>query len=211
MAADITLERGGPELAAAHRAAVCRMQHQVFSSPPFVASATSVQEYETAFDGYLRCPGFGISLALSRGQVVGFAYGHRLPPNHRWWGGFLIDIPKHLSTEWEGRTCTVVDLAVADSFRRGGIGRALVDSLLSTRHEERALLSVQPTASAAHAFYRATGWELIGRKGPIPGVVPPYWDIYLRPVRPAPHSGSPGVSDGTRTSPGVRTPSEDGS
>ncbi|HZG02546.1 MAG TPA: GNAT family N-acetyltransferase [Streptomyces sp.] len=182
MTAGITVELGDAALAAAHRAAVCRMRHRVFSAPPFVASSASMREYEALFDGYLREPGFGVALALHSDRVVGFAYCHRLSADHRWWEGFPGGVPEDLSAEWEGRTCTLVDLAVEESRRRTGVGRMLVDSLLSTRREERALLSAQPTAAAAHAFYRATGWELVGRKGPIPGVVPPYWDIYLRRI-----------------------------
>ncbi|MGA5703687.1 GNAT family N-acetyltransferase [Peterkaempfera bronchialis] len=183
MTPEVTTELGGVHLAVAHRTALCRMQHQVFSSPPFVTSVRSVQEQEKVFDGLLESRGFGICLARYDGRIVGFAYGHRLPVDHLWWHGFPVDIPEHLSAEWEGRTFTLVDLAVAEGFRRQGLGRRLVDGLLASRPEERVLLSTQPAAGAAHAFYQATGWLLVGRKGPIEGVVPPYWDIYVRPIR----------------------------
>lgn len=183
MAPDVTMELGDASLAAGRREEICRMHYDVFTSPPFVTSATSPQEHEAALDGYMKSPEFAVTLALREDRLVGFAYGHRLPADHGWWQGFPLGIHEDLSAEWEGRTCTLVDLAVARSARRSGIGRLLVNALLSSRREERVLLSVQPTAAAAQRFYRSTGWEFVGRKGPIPGVTPPHWDIYLRPLR----------------------------
>lgn len=184
MSPTVTFELGGAALATAHRAALSRMYQQVFSAPPFLASGTTVEEHAATLDGYARLPGFALSLARDGHRLVGFAYGHRLPPDHRWWEGFRMDIPPDLAAEWEGRSYTLVDLAVEESHRRTGIGRRLVEALLAPRREERVLLSTQPTAEPAHAFYRATGWELVGRKGPIPDVLPPYWDIYLRRLVP---------------------------
>jgi ribosomal protein S18 acetylase RimI-like enzyme len=199
----VTIELGGVQLAASHRTVLCQMQHRIFSSPPFVSSARSVQEQEAVFDGLLESQDFSICLARCDRRVVGFAYGHCLPVDHLWWHGFPFDIPHHLSAEWEGRTFTLVDLAVGEGFRRQGLGSRLVSGLFSSRYEERALLSTQPAAKAAHAFYRATGWRLIGRKGPIKGVVPPYWDIYLRRIRQAGPSCATEKSSPVTTAPAL--------
>lgn len=182
MTPGIRFEVGGRELASAHRAAVSRMHHRIFSRPPFISTVADAEEQQAVFDDLLAADRFGICLARTGDELVGFAYGHRLPVDHRWWTRFLIPVPEEVADEWEGRTFALVDLAVDERHRGRGVGRELVAALLGSRSEERAILSTQPDAEAAHAFYRSCGWQLIGRKGPIPGVVPPFWDIYLRPV-----------------------------
>jgi ribosomal protein S18 acetylase RimI-like enzyme len=183
MAPDVRIELGDARLAAGRREEICLLHHEVFSSSPFVTTVTSPREHEAVLDAYMRSPEFSVSLALREDRLLGFAYGHRLPVDHGWWEGFPSGVEDEVSAEWEGRTCTLVDLAVERPSRRSGIGSRLVDELLSSRGEERALLSVQPTADAAQRFYTSTGWDLVGRKGPIPGVTPPHWDIYLRALR----------------------------
>ncbi|WP_458076529.1 hypothetical protein [Streptomyces sp. EMB26] len=53
-----------------------------------------------------------------------------------------------------------------------------MEALLRDREEQRAILSVQPTALATQRLYRHWGWTHVGRKGPLAGVTPPCRDIY---------------------------------
>ena len=184
MTGGLSIETGGPELASLHRTDICRLHYSIFSAPPFVTSISGVEQQMAVFDDLLEKDAFTVSIARAGEMLIGFAYGHRLPVDHLWWGRFLVDIPQSLTDEWEGRTFTLVDLAVDERHRREGLGRRLVQTLLAGRREERVILSTQPSADDAHAFYSASGWQLIGRKGPIPGAVPPFWDIYLREIRP---------------------------
>ncbi len=124
-------------------------------------------------------PTFGIATAEADGHLVGFAYGYTLPPNTRWWQGFPEPLPAELTHERTGRTFALIDLAVQERWRTQGVGRQLVDTLLGGRCEERATLCVQPTASAAQAFYGRLGWQKVGRKDMPPGAVSPSFDVYL--------------------------------
>jgi ribosomal protein S18 acetylase RimI-like enzyme len=55
-------------------------------------------------------------------------------------------LSEELTAEWNGRTFAVIDLAVREDHRKRGIGRALLNSLLTDRPEQRATLTVQPDA-----------------------------------------------------------------
>ncbi|MEU6034700.1 GNAT family N-acetyltransferase [Actinomadura sp. NPDC047616] len=179
----VSVRVGGRDLAVACHDAIRTLHDDVFLRPPFEYAPTAPQDHDATLREIREDPTFGIAVAgTGPDDLVGFAYGHRLPPDHRWWTRFPEPLPDDIVAEWEGRTFALIDLAVAARWRRRGIGRRLVETLLTSRDEERAVLSVQPSASAAHALYEETGWRLVGRKGPIPGVIPPYWDIYLRPL-----------------------------
>lgn len=169
---------GGGELAVSCHASIRRLHDEIFLRPPFVFGERASQEHEDMLTTIREDATFGISIALSGAEVVGFTYGHRLPKDHQWWESFTTPVPSEVTREWDGRTFALIDIGVSERWRGRGVGRRLVDSLLGPRQESRAVLSVQPDATGAHAFYAASGWRLIGRKGPIPGVVPPFWDIY---------------------------------
>ncbi|WP_035698770.1 GNAT family N-acetyltransferase, partial [Glycomyces tenuis] len=93
-------------------------------------------------------------------------------------------LPEEVTTEWEGRTFALVDLAVAEPHRGRGIGRGLIETLLSSRGESRAVLTVQPTAQRTQAIYRHLGWKRMGRKGPFDGALSRYWDLYAIDLAP---------------------------
>lgn len=159
---------------------ICDLYAVTFSSPPFVWTDGDDAEQRAMLTEALTSPTFDATVATAEQDVVGFAYGRRLPVNHGWWQDFTIALPPEVTAEWEGRTFALLDWAVAAKHRRGGIGRRLLDDLLARRREQRAILSVQPTAVDTQAIYHHLGWRKIGRKGPMPRVRPPYWDIYAR-------------------------------
>lgn len=134
---------------------------------------------------------FEMTVAFDGPEVAGFAYGHRLPVNHGWWSGFPKPLPAEFTREWEGRTFTLVDFVVSARFRGTGIGRKLHDLLLRRRPEERAVLSVQPAAIETQQIYEHMGWAKVGRKGPIEGVQPPYWDIFVLSLALLSDNGEP--------------------
>ncbi|PSK95729.1 acetyltransferase (GNAT) family protein [Murinocardiopsis flavida] len=179
----ISVHIGAAELAVVHHNGIRRLYDEAFLRPPFAYTEGARAEHEAGLARLRAIRGFGIAVAVLRGEPVGFAYGFPLPVDHQWWDGFPTPLPRAFTREWPGRTLTIEDLAVDSRYRRSGVARRLLAALLDSRGEERAVLSVQPAAEAAHAFYRATGWHKVGRKGPIPGIVPPYWDIYTTNMR----------------------------
>lgn len=175
MGTSITL--GGPDLAERHAEAICRLYDEVFSEPPFAWEPEESRRHRELLARLQGTTGFGIAVATGE-QLVGFAYGFRLPADHTWLT--LVDRPLHVddTAEWEGRTFAFIDLAVAAGERDRGLGRRLIDTLLQSRDEDRMLLTVQPTALRTQAIYRHLRFRHLGRKGPVEGAVCEYWDLY---------------------------------
>lgn len=183
---ETVVEGGGRESAADWFRRICDVHDRVFSVEPF----TWVPEMSPAHEEELRSlrevAGFRLVVARRRDRLLGYAYGHPLPADHGWWGDFDRPLPAGLVREWPGRTFAVISLAVLPERRGRGTGRRLMEELLRGREEQRAILSVQPTALATQSVYRHWGWTNVGRKGPLTGVTPPCWDIYVRDLA-APH------------------------
>lgn len=176
------MQRGGASLALEAKQQICELYDVVFSSQPFVWNPRDSREHSDTLDRLMAQDTFEVTVAFDNSNVVGFAYGHRLPVNHGWWSGFSEALPADFTREWEGRTFTLDDFAVTAGLRGAGIGRKLHDLLLGQRPEERAVLSVQPTAEETQCIYQHMGWSKVGRKGPMEEVEPAYWDIYVLPL-----------------------------
>lgn len=110
-----------------------------------------------------RQPGFALAEARHGEYLVGYASGMPLRPSTSWWRGLTTPLPEDVTTEHTGRTFAVTELLVRAAWRRQGIGRELHELLLDGRGEERATLTVPPTAAAAQAAFRAWGWRKIAR------------------------------------------------
>jgi ribosomal protein S18 acetylase RimI-like enzyme len=177
------IEVGTTELASTFLDQICKLHNDTFSVEPFEWVDSMAQEHQELLTGLLENPTFALAVARRGDELLGFAYGHQLLADHGWWGDFLIPVLPDIKAEWTGRTFALITLAVESHARGGGLGRILVDQLFASRTEERGLLSVQPNATDTQAFYVHTGWQLIGRKGPLDGVTPSCWDIYSRPIQ----------------------------
>jgi GNAT superfamily N-acetyltransferase len=110
-----------------------------------------------------RQPGFVLAEARSGGYLVGYAAGMPLRPATSWWRGLTAPLPDEITAEHSGRTFALVELLVRASWRRQGIARTLHDLILAGRPEERATLTVPPTAAAAQHALRNWGWRRVGR------------------------------------------------
>ena len=74
--------------------------------------------------------------------------------------GFLV--AHHLSPEWE-----LENIVVAPGARRAGLGKRLLDALLSAAREtnsEAVFLEVRESNGAARALYQKSGFTLTGRR-----------------------------------------------
>ncbi|GLX96612.1 GNAT family N-acetyltransferase [Herbidospora sp. NBRC 101105] len=165
---------------------ICAIHDDVFLREPFAWTPQTSQENAEELHRLAGDPSFGVAIAWHSGEAVGYAYGHRLPPDHGWWRAIPESLPAEFTDEWDSRTFALVSLAVLPNWRGHGIGGRLIDSLLGSRSEERAVLSVQPTALSTQSIYRHLGWRLIGRNGPFTGITPPRWDVYVLENLPRP-------------------------
>ncbi len=160
---------------------ICELYDRAFSQPPFRWTDEESGHHRELLASLRQEPSFGIVTAhTSAGQLAGFGYGYALRPDTRWWQNFLRPLPDDLTEEWPRRTFALIDLAVAEDRRGHGLGRRLTEILLASRPEQRATLSVQPTATDTQAFYVHLGWRHVGRKEMPPGTVSPLFDIYVR-------------------------------
>jgi ribosomal protein S18 acetylase RimI-like enzyme len=165
---------------------ICALYDMVFSQPPFRWVDEESVHHRRSLVEVSRNPTFGLAVAAAGGELVGFAYGVRLPPTTGWWRGFQEPVPAELVAEYEGRTFALIDLAVAEAYRGRGLGRRLLDLLLGSRSEERATLCVQPTAIETQAIYEHLGWQRVGRKEAAADEVSPLWDVFVLPLQAKP-------------------------
>ncbi|SRR6266498_85836 len=164
---------------------ICQLYGEVFSAASHHWNEDRSREHRKRLTTLVADPSFGLTTAFVGSDLIGLAYGYQLPIKTQWWQGFLEPVPADLTTEREGRSFAVIDLAVRQAWRRQGIGRRLLTALLESRHEERATLAVQPEADAAHAFYRRLRWRYVGRVRGVEGESAPYFDIYWLPLHGA--------------------------
>ena len=174
---------GGVELARTWFESICSLYAEVFSVPPFAWDEQEPVRHRQMLERLLTEPSFGITVAVRDDELVGFAYGYGVHPDTKRWENFLEPLPEALTTEWEGRTFALIDLAVRADLRGHGLGRRLLEVLLASRSEERAALTVEPEAEATQAFYQHLSWQRMGRKRTSPGSAISYFDAYVLPLR----------------------------
>ncbi|MHA4817524.1 hypothetical protein ACXZ65_24530 [Streptomyces aculeolatus] len=62
---------------------------EIYVEPPYREGPEDVADFAGLFAVQSGRPGFRVALAVGRGEVVGFAYGFRLPPDTGWWRNLL--------------------------------------------------------------------------------------------------------------------------
>jgi ribosomal protein S18 acetylase RimI-like enzyme len=186
----VTLKRRDSSEAPRLLDAICHLYDAVFSQPPFRWTDEESEHHRQSLTDLMTNPTFGLVTAEAGGELIGFAYGVALSGETGWWSRMMEPLPEELTAEWDGRTFAVIDLAVRQDFRKRGIGRALLDTLLAHRPEERATLTVQPVATDTKAFYDHLGWQRLGTtKAPV-GAVAPFFDVYLLPLQAKPNEAN---------------------
>jgi ribosomal protein S18 acetylase RimI-like enzyme len=162
---------------------VCQLYAAVFSAPPLNRPPEKLASQRRGLRSLMTEPTFGMAMAWSDDQLVGFVYGYALGTGTRWWEGFLTPVAEDITREWDGRTFVIIDMGVALSRQRLGVGKQLLNTLLASRPEERASLSVVPENKQAQAFYRRLGWQCVGRVKGAPHHAAPSFDIYVLNLR----------------------------
>jgi ribosomal protein S18 acetylase RimI-like enzyme len=125
--------------------------------------ADDAAEFARRFRVMRRQPGFVLAEARHGGYLVGYAFGTPLRPSTSWWRQLTTPLPDEITAELPGRTFALAELVVRASWRRQGIAGALHDLILENRPEERATLTVRPSATAAQQAFRKWGWRKVAR------------------------------------------------
>jgi len=174
------IDLGSGELASSLLGPVCDLYDEVFSQPPFFWRESESELHRDRLRSLLTDSSFGIAVARVDSQLVGFAYGFALAADTKRWSRLVEPVSATMAAEWPGRTFLLFDYGVRASWRAQGIGKALHDRLLGSRREERATLTVQPTAADTKAIYEHWGWCKIGQMEGGPTAAAPLFDVYLR-------------------------------
>ncbi len=180
MTTDVRIEIGGAALTCPLLDPICALYDEVFSTPPFFWREDESELHRQRLLRLLDDPTYGIAVAWAEDELVGFAYGFSLPADTKRWSGLLEPVSVQVTGEWPGRTFLLFDYAVQASRRGHGIGRKLHDGLLGSRLEDRATLTVQPTATDTKRIYEHWGWWRVGQvEGGLQAAAPRF-DVYLR-------------------------------
>lgn len=176
----VEVERGGASLAEALFDDICDLYDDVFSRSPFYWRDDESDLHRERLRSLTEDRSFGIAVARDGNTLVGFAYGFALPADTKRWERLTEPLPDEVTSEWPGRTFVLFDYAVDVAHRGRGIGRRLHDALLGSRPEERATLSVQPSALDTKRIYERWGWRHVGQAEGGPTAAVPVFDTYLR-------------------------------
>lgn len=180
MTVPLRIQLGGAPLAAPVVADICHLYDKVFSRPPFYWRPDESQLHRDRLNRLLGDPSFGVALAWADKELLGFAYGFGVAADTTRWSRLVEPLPEQLTAEWPGRTFLLFDFAVAEAHRGQGLGRRLHDTLLGSRDEQRATLTVEPTAIDTKAIYERWGWRKVGQLVGGPTAAAPLFDVYLR-------------------------------
>jgi GNAT superfamily N-acetyltransferase len=179
---DVTFEVLDGAAAGAHADELQALYVEVYAEPR--GRDEQAARFASRFRVQRRQPGYVLAEARRGGYLVGYAAGFPLRPSTSWWRHLTTPLPDETTAEHPGRTFAVVDLLVRASWRRQGIGAALHGLVLATRPEERATLTVAPSATPAQHAFRAWGWRKVGRTRD-PAAGSPVADVLLTPLPPA--------------------------
>jgi ribosomal protein S18 acetylase RimI-like enzyme len=148
--------------AAEHAAELQALHAEVYADPP-QQRHDDAAVFAERFRVQSRQPGFVLAEARRGGYLVGYGAGMPLRPSTSWWRNLTTPLPDDVTAEYPGRTFALVELLVRASWRRQGIGQTLHDLILHNRREDRATLTVLPTATAAQSAFHSWGWRNIAR------------------------------------------------
>jgi GNAT superfamily N-acetyltransferase len=166
---EITFQLLDGAQAAEHESELQELHAEVYADPPY-RNTDDEGEYARRLRVQRRQPGFVLAEARSGGYLVGYAAGMPLRPSTSWWRELTTPLPDDETAEHPGRTFALTDLLVRASWRRQGIGQTLHDLILGGRAEERATLTVLPTAAPAQNAFQSWGWRKVARtRDPRPG------------------------------------------
>ncbi|MEU4832327.1 GNAT family N-acetyltransferase [Streptosporangium sp. NPDC023615] len=139
-----------------------------YSEPPYLSGPLySTDRYAERTGRQVKSPGFVLVSARSGPTLVGFSFGLTFEAD-RWWGGETTPPPAEIANS---RKFAVIELNVRRGYRRVGIGRRLLETLLAQQDAPYATLLSDPQAPA-YDMYRRWGWKVIGPVRPAPDARP---------------------------------------
>ncbi|MGH3775887.1 MAG: GNAT family N-acetyltransferase [Pseudonocardiaceae bacterium] len=183
---DLTLTHHASAEAAKLMNALCDVYADAYGAVP----GEDPREKSSAFRDRATAALEGVNYLLVTAHVgdelVGFAFGSSLRAERGWWDGLQPPPPAGFTTETGSRTVVLSEIEVRRAWQGKGIGRAVHDTFLSQRSEERATLASNPKAADTHTLYERWGWQKVGI---VPGKPGAYYREYVRFVLSLPTAG----------------------
>jgi hypothetical protein len=107
----VKIERYDAESVENVLADVTRLYEVIYQEPPYCEGPDDVNMFVEGMPRRIASPAFRLTLAAVDGVPVGFAFGHQLVPDTKWWQGATTDLPDDVSREYPGRTFAIIELA----------------------------------------------------------------------------------------------------
>ena len=141
--------------------AALAVYREAFSRPPYSDSERVNEVRSRIAAQHGRRPGFRAFCAMhGDGRVLGMTYGYRSEPGQWWHEAVAAAIAADAYAAWLSDAYELAEVAVAPAFQSFGIGRALIERLLSGVAERSCVLSTR-SDSNAHLLYRRIGFHEI--------------------------------------------------
>ena len=118
---------------------------------------------------HLQREGLRALVALDGDRMVGVAYGYRGEPGQWWHDQVSGALTAQQSQEWLSSAFEVCELHVRPELHGTGLGRRLLDALLTDVGTRTAVLTTPDADTRARRFYRAGGWVDLRRDLRFPG------------------------------------------
>lgn len=107
--------------------------------------------------------------AVDVDRLVGIAYGYRGAPGQWWHDQVRAAMANDLAVRWLADPFEVCELHVLPALHGTGIGRDLLQELLSHTAATTAVLTTPDVETRARLFYRKGGWVDLVRNLVFPG------------------------------------------
>ena len=156
---------------------------EVYTEPPYNEGPEHVQRFTEHFAEEMDREGFALAVALDDSALVGAAYGWTMAAG-MWWQSSVSEPPEELRAVPK---FAVMEWMLRNSHRHQGIGRQLLDLLLTGRSEPYAVLASNPEAPA-RKIYDHLGWRYCGQSEP--DLLPPM-DLLALPLNTPSKRGQP--------------------
>lgn len=138
-----------------------RVYGDAFAEPPYSDPDRGAEIRERLRDVHSSRRGYRAFVATDpKGQVAGMIYGYH-GADGQWWHDTVVKkLRGPLAEDWLGDSYELVELAVAPTRQRMGVGTTLIHKLLEGATERTCVLSTR-TDSRAHQLYSGEGFELV--------------------------------------------------
>jgi len=132
-------------------------------------SASAARARRPIITAHLDRDGLRAVAALDDGRVVGVAYGYVGGPGQWWHDQVRAALPAEVAEQWLTVAFEVCELHVRPQQQGQGLGRQLLDGLLTGPPARTAVLTTPDRETRARSFYRSGGWRDLTRGLVFPG------------------------------------------